>query len=700
MQEDLKRQLRKGRPWTNPSRGNQDRGLIFVHGFGADPLDYSGRVEFLIESINPLAVLPFSWGVEPRWLTLGHRVPLLSKVFSRALTTEDPDKIVDSLVKELRDFLRVFGSAKLTLVGHSMGSVFLRAAYLELDPKERERVDGMLFLAPTSRGYLADDLLKKTELYLAERIPWCCAVGFSIAIGLFGYWAVDKATVPWSAMLLFISVLLLLVGRLYQPFTVFHLLRGAAWITGIRLKWIDLIAAGDTPRTASLRGAEDSLIGDYDDMESAQDVNAADQQILKNVNHHHFKLTPVTESHRRSLDKVKDDLKKAIEAALSWITDSTKPSGKCGPVSKTPRVFLIHGIRDFADWHEPLGYAIERSFATRSASDAAEAAKIVSITYGYFSAFQFLLPGERIRCSRVFRDRYVFERAQAPEADFYAFAHSNGTFVLGHVIEKTDGIRLTSVVLAGSVLNRDFDWPKYAGDYRVGSASSISQGQAPVVNFRASKDWPVGFLCRGLSGMGPNLPWLLPLLAALGVLVAWCFGIGSPCSIGRAFADVLYSANLWEWTFRALVLLTAGFLFYFVGVPYRNIGPAGVDGFLHRTTIQGGQVVVEPDVLDGGHAAALQAGFHSLVGDHFANKAPLVNGRSAWPKRDGAYLSNLLWTCLCRCNGTAVFILAALILLAAVAFLGVLIWASPTVVWAIVLSAALTFIVVRSLQYA
>ncbi|HVJ82990.1 MAG TPA: hypothetical protein VNC50_18120, partial [Planctomycetia bacterium] len=160
-----------------------------------------------------------------------------------------------------------------------------------------------------------------------------------------------------------------------------------------------------------------------------------------------------------------------------------------GPVSPAPGtvVFLIHGIRDYADWHRTLEHEIKQRVPLRPPV-------VHSVKYGYFSALQFLLPHERHRAARAFLDLYAQERAARPRDRFLVVAHSNGTFVLAKTL-AVPRVRIDRIYLAGSVMGRRTLWP--AG--------------ALVRNACAPADEPVGAICWVLSllpryGYGTTLP--------------------------------------------------------------------------------------------------------------------------------------------------------------------------------------------------
>src|SRR5262249_39237351 len=148
------------------------------------------------------------------------------------------------------------------------------------------------------------------------------------------------------------------------------------------------------------------------------------------------------------------------------------------PVHASNLVFLVHGIRTFADWQENLSYEI---------SQVDPGARIVSVRYGYFSLLQFLLSSQRRRCVASCADVYIQECAKTVIHDkIIVAAHSNGTYAFAHAMREFPDMIVHRAYLAGSVLPRRFRWNDLEG--RLGE----------IRNDLANWDWPVGCLCNGL----------------------------------------------------------------------------------------------------------------------------------------------------------------------------------------------------------
>lgn len=373
-------------------------------------------------------------------------------------------------------------------------------------------------------------------------------------------------------------------------------LHGSAWITGIRLNWLETFTPEQNdeasekyvapPPIVHLFGAEDSLVAEGDHREL--NLGEFHQVEIPGVKHPYFQMTarkqPNGEPDPNDLERYKDiEVAIAAVAAPDWrdrlpqlqdlgqqasttqnktpkvgamlqrrfsaedrlsapagdaapqvqlasasahpqakfrvwehqeyaqeesptvaASDSSRGRSKAAPVV----VFLVHGIRDYGEWQEGLAARIREVAEERDLVMA----EVVAVRYGYFSAFQFLFGDERLRATRSFLDLYAQTKALYPRAQFHVVAHSNGTYVVGMALLRNGFLRLRNLYLAGSVLSRDFPWPKF---FSTTSKSQQDYGliEGVIHSDRAAWDWPVGNLCLllGLLGKVPILGHLFSL---------------------------------------------------------------------------------------------------------------------------------------------------------------------------------------------
>ena len=104
----------------------------------------------------------------------------------------------------------------------------------------------------------------------------------------------------------------------------------------------------------------------------------------------------------------------------------------------------------------------------------------------------FLQPGARRDKVEWLMDRYTTAKAQYPDASFSYIGHSNGTYLLAKALQDYPAVKFRNVVFAGSVVNRDFDWPQLIKQRRV----------EQVLNFVASADWVVAWFPKALQDIG------------------------------------------------------------------------------------------------------------------------------------------------------------------------------------------------------
>ena len=285
-------------------------------------------------------------------------------------------------------------------------------------------------------------------------------------------------------------------GLSKRIFTFEDVLKGSDFVTNLRIDWIrhfrtmedQMLEAG--PETVRFPLVV-QLLGDEDGEVSRDDS----KDLLGFPNSHYIEVADANHANLYRLDLAPDPearyavLRKAFLAQpADMITDSTvRPSEL--PVRRV--VMLLHGIRASSvdAWIDGLRSKL-------MAQDTLET-KVVSPTYGYFSALRFAIPQVRRKNIPIFRDLYTELLAMHPRAEFDIIAHSNGTYMLGHSLSRTPGMRFQNVVLAGSALPPSYDWGRL-----MNPVDGNSRQVGRVMNERASHDWPVAWLCSALRGLG------------------------------------------------------------------------------------------------------------------------------------------------------------------------------------------------------
>jgi pimeloyl-ACP methyl ester carboxylesterase len=380
------------------------------------------------------------------------------------LSNADPVAVADELNAAIGQAVDAYGFSSVTLVGHSIGALLLRKAYVfalgfnqdstsPVDPHSwAERVDRMVFLAAFNRG-----------INILGRTP-----GRS-------YWRWLGLRAAYTLARLF-----------HRAEFVRRFERGGRFVSNLRLQWLQATnpdvqsvsafrpsaepvrgTPGDRqpPPVVQLIGIEDEYVGDDESNDLA--VCGSFVRInLQNTNHRtilSFTDDPDGRARRR-----------AFESALG---DDVR-------VPRVPHddrvrriVFVMHGIRDFGFWVPQLAKRILRLAPPHTV-------KTIPASYGYFPMLPFIIWSDRQRNVRWFMDELTNALAESPSALVDFVGHSNGTYLLASALRDYAATKFHNVVFAGSVVRRDFPWDTFARAHRV----------AAVRNYVASADWVVGIL--------------------------------------------------------------------------------------------------------------------------------------------------------------------------------------------------------------
>ena len=338
------------------------------------------------------------------------------------------------------------GFDEIILVGHSIGGILVRQCYLvasgcyKSEPASSwaKRVPRIVLLAAVNRGL--DQTKWRIRLYdLLTRF-----------LGVF----------------------------LFRRLMAQEFISGSESITDLRLTWINYmrsLAPEQRPAVVQILGTVDSVVTRRDSVDLEQFPNATHISV-PGVNHRQLPLLedgPNPEMRHRFIR----------DALLG--REIQKDDPLTAPQRKDHIVFVLHGIRAAnRGWVQALEEKIRASMPN---------ARVVTPSYGYLSALEFAIPFLHRRPIRTFQQLYSDSVVENPGASFHFIGHNNGTYILGQSLRALSAMKFDRVVLAGSVLPRDFEW------------RGLMSGSAPQVNVLrndcANADWPVGFLCNGLSGL-------------------------------------------------------------------------------------------------------------------------------------------------------------------------------------------------------
>jgi pimeloyl-ACP methyl ester carboxylesterase len=328
--------------------------------------------------------------------------------------------------------------SNVLLMGHSIGGLLVRQAYLSAlaDPTQTwvQQVSRIVLFAAPNRG------------------------------------------VQTRSLGLFVGRIVSLVLSVSHGWSAGDMLRGSPFLTNLRIQWLRTVPLmANPPLVIQIRGTRDTAVSKEDSIDLQAMPNSTSVEVYG-------------ADHRSIIDPMRPDedrpgeqftlLSYAIAGDLSLVAGL--PARAQPDVSAV--VFLLHGIRaGIFGWVDHL----------RAALVAADPRVFVQHgSYGYLSAYKFMLPWGHDRQLRKFADWYTQMLSTYGSVDFHFVGHSNGTYIFGRSLQRIPAMTFDKVYLAGSVLPRDFNWTEHAN--QVGH----------LVNACGSKDVPVGVLCSALRGVG------------------------------------------------------------------------------------------------------------------------------------------------------------------------------------------------------
>ena len=275
-----------------------------------------------------------------------------------------------------------------------------------------------------------------------------------------------------------------LAARLGMAKLIYSALPGSEFITNLRLDWMEeMYRLGDAaPKVVQVLGTHDSDVQREDSIDVVQFKNACHLFVADEDHNSIIDVHPGDEKYLFIRDAINmgERLERAAVESPAGMDNGAATTEQASAV-----VFLVHGIRDYGAWMEPL----DKLIGVRDAQ-----IKRIRPSYDYFSLCQFVLTPLRRSKLAWFRDQYTQARAKYPGVPIHYIGHSNGTYILANTLKRFRSIKVDRVYFAGSVLPRDFDWQDL-----------FERGQLKVLrNDCAAADWPVGVVCAGLSPIMPR----------------------------------------------------------------------------------------------------------------------------------------------------------------------------------------------------
>ncbi|HWW12940.1 MAG TPA: alpha/beta hydrolase, partial [Brevundimonas sp.] len=428
--------------------------IVMVHGMGRGPSDFGPLIDAL-RSWSPDA------DVFAPALPLG--------VFSM----ERASDIATSLAAAVTRKVDGGGYDDVVLVGHSLGALILRAAWMQ-----------------------ANGVGPDGGVDLSRRLPWAARVRRIVLLAALGRgWRPTIAMSP-QMRAVFWATTVWEYAQILPRLLPFEHRRGAAFLTMVRLQSLELDRAAEAagmalPPVVQLLGAIDDLVAPADNIDLI--TGAAFQYVEVEQTGHlnvvapdadarrgalHFALTgdhPVPRPGgyvMRTATEVADLFSDAEEDFDQVMVDDRRSVRSDVDMA----VMVVHGIRDYGYWTKRLAGVIKRK-----AEVAGRRCRTVTSSYGFFPMGPFVSPAGRRKRVEWFMDQYVQARSLYPDAAISFVGHSNGTYLLAGALRACEAVRFDKVVFAGSVVRTNYEWDQAFARKQV----------ARVVNYVATGDWVV-----------------------------------------------------------------------------------------------------------------------------------------------------------------------------------------------------------------
>lgn len=359
---------------------------------------------------------------------------------------------------------------EVVLVGHSLGGILVRAAYLHGLGYDRAGSDASpdAWTTKVSRIVL---LASPNAGFKATNLPGGWLYPFVAGLGSFALEAVHA---------------------------------GAFWLANLRLRWLEVMrrmhadhrndpsGSIEPPLVVQVYGAKDRFVT-HEDIDDSLYMPRTVRTGVSTGDHGEM----VDASETPAGEQRWTELRHALFGTFPDADDFASPSSE-------PVYFILHGIRASAydKWVGDLTRELQRG--QQNVPDPTQRLpKVYSLNYKFFSAIEFALRGTRRRNIHQFLDQYMEAVLSHDPNGFSFMGHSNGTYMMGTAMREVRAVRFRHIMLAGSVLPPDFDWRSLIQNRQIGSYSNSGEWQeGRVHNDQARVDVPVGILANGLRVLG------------------------------------------------------------------------------------------------------------------------------------------------------------------------------------------------------
>ena len=344
---------------------------------------------------------------------------------------------------------------KITLIGHSVGALWLRKAVLN---------------ASAGFGIDRPGLTNKVATHDAQ---WRTKLDRIIMLsGING--GFDRRHNVWVNIGTF-ALEFMGIGKLALAME-----RGQPFVETLRLEWMRLTRtpfAAKAPFSVQLVGDADWVIPSDNDI----DLEA---QIGTQSNNNHCVIDVGGASHLSILDMALiEDADLLLQSRRAYIfVDALTLSHKQLQIrslkplatdvdaerqrrSKIKRVIFVYDDNKNPDmWIETIPFAVKRVLGERDDIEVSRESPAP------LSRFSFLLNyfGRREAALRWWNAKHTQLKSDFPNATISVIAIENGTWIIGQSLQENRAMQLQTVFLSGSILPRGFDWDRIVKEGRLG----------------------------------------------------------------------------------------------------------------------------------------------------------------------------------------------------------------------------------------
>jgi pimeloyl-ACP methyl ester carboxylesterase len=464
------------------SHGTHDELVIVLHRWGG-PLTELKGVTAAVTAARPNAdvfipTLPFSgfWG----------RLSMMHAEHIAGVLVDAIDALVDRRLREAHNYQSIL------FVGHSFGSVLARK------------------IAILANGETSDVPFESGLDRFRDARRWAGKIKRIVLLaGMGGGWEVSSA-MSWGRTFIWGWNSFVGDAVLGNRWSIFALRKGSPFLVQMRLQWLALMRRSEPPQmvVVQLLGTVDDLVPPDDNVDYAVDFNGTFYLVeVRQTGHYEaIRMTApkgqgdqTPSAHRWEIFCVALNGQGMVNGKHTTLEDLAIPRDHMAdslppePDSNvTDVVFVIHGIRDQGFWTQKIARAIKKQVAERH-----QKFRSITTSYGYFAMAPFVLPWIRRRKVAWLMTQYAEARVHYPRAQFSYVGHSNGTYLVTRALRDYPAAKFKRIVLAGSVVRRDYDWRGLIDPIALGGRIGARVQQ--VLNYVATNDWVVAIFSKGLE---------------------------------------------------------------------------------------------------------------------------------------------------------------------------------------------------------